>query len=30
MQPMVITTEYVDIPAGGPPKRMFVAAIGDR
>jgi carboxymethylenebutenolidase len=26
MQPMVITTEYVDIPAGGAPMRMFVAA----
>jgi carboxymethylenebutenolidase len=26
MQPMVITTESVDIPAGGGPMRMFVAA----
>ncbi len=26
MQPMVITTEYVDIPSGGVPMRMFVAA----
>jgi len=26
MQPMVITTEYVDIPSGGTPMRMFVAA----
>jgi carboxymethylenebutenolidase len=26
MQPMVITTGYVDIPSGGSPMRMFVAA----
>ncbi len=26
MQLMVITTQYVDIPAGGAPMRMFVAA----
>ena len=26
MQPMVITTEYVDIPSGGSPMRIFLAA----
>src|SRR5579862_7013850 len=26
MEPMVITTNYVDIPSGGSPMRMFVAA----
>lgn len=26
MQPMIITSEYVDIPSGGAPMRMFVAA----